>query len=65
MSRSNPFSKREPAKKRLINVSVTQEQFEAFEEMKKFYGIETSGEMIKKALEAQYQRMKPVRGSGE
>ena len=49
MSTGNPWQKKE-FKKRVITVSVTEEQNEAFEKMKVLFHEDTDGGMIKTAL---------------
>ena len=51
MSTSNPFVERQPAKKRVITVSVTAEQDSEFEAMKRYFNKSTDGALIKLALE--------------
>lgn len=48
---SNPFAERPAWKKRVITVSLTREQDEAFEALKARTHTVTDGAMIKKALE--------------
>ena len=48
---TNPFASKPPAKKHIITVSLTAEQDEAFETLKKRIGMVTDGAVIKKALE--------------
>lgn len=47
----NPFAEKPPWKKRVITVSLTREQDEAFEALKARTRTVTDGAMIKKALE--------------
>lgn len=47
----NPFAPKEAAKKRVITVSVTAAQNEAFEQMKLDLGYTTDGALIKRGLE--------------
>ncbi|WP_136643872.1 hypothetical protein [Subtercola vilae] len=51
MSRDNPFTEREPFKKRITSVSLTAEQRAAFDLLKERTHTVTDGAMIKKALE--------------
>ena len=48
---SNPFAERPAFKKRIITVSLTKEQDDAFEALKQRTSTVTDGAMIKKALE--------------
>jgi len=50
MTTTNPFRERPPAKKRVINASVTGEQAEAFDALQAALGLTTAGAVIKLAL---------------
>jgi DNA-binding MarR family transcriptional regulator len=59
---ANAFSDREPAKKRVITVSVTAEQDRAFEALKKRTRTVTDGAMIKQALAWYIDHVSPEDG---
>jgi hypothetical protein len=50
MPTTNPFRDRPPAKKRIINASVTAEQAEAFDALQSALGLASAGAVIKLAL---------------
>ena len=50
MTESNPFRPRPDFKKRLVNVSFTQQQFDAFEKLRDSLGFDSNGALIKHAL---------------
>ena len=53
----NPFAPRPEFKKRVITVSVTREQHEAFERMKAELEMDTDGAVIKHALMGLYWQL--------
>lgn len=62
---SNPWEPRPPAKKRIITVSVTAEQDEAFEALKARLGYDTDGALIKHALRELHDRTSDVSSTGD
>ena len=58
----NPFRQRPPFKKRIVNVSLTDEQFEAFTELQRLGGYDSAGALIKTllAMEWDVRNPKPV-----
>lgn len=58
---SNPFHERKPFKKRVITVSVTEPQHEAFLKLQADLGHENAGSLIKALIAAEIDRRE---GSG-
>ena len=52
----NPFSERPPFKKRLVNVSLTEAQHEAFLKLQSDLGCAGSGALIKRLLREEIDR---------
>lgn len=56
----NPFEEREPFHKRVVTVSVTKEQHEAFVKLQAELGHKSAGSLIKELLRAEIERRSPV-----